>query len=178
MEEINESSQIEAPPPYEHAVSSGKTPLSPHEEARREMIVCCLGPDLAYFSQEQLDILARCSVDFLTPGESTDRVDDNLRIRDHQSWGGSSEDTSPDAMSCLRTLGRQTENVLETKNCCKVLLVISIASAMLSAVCAVLYRRTEASLWAIVLLFFLVLTSWSLIFRRKRKQIDQILNNI
>lgn len=143
------------------------------------MIVCCLGPDLAYFSQEQLDILARCSVDFLTPnGGGVDSVDGTMRIREHQSWGSSSEDTSPDAMSCLRTLGRQTENVLETKNCCKVLLVISIASAMLSAVCAVLYRRTEASLWAIVLLFFLVLTSWSLIFRRKRKQIDKILNNI
>ena len=143
------------------------------------MIVCCLGPDLAYFSQEQLDILARCSVDFLTPnGGGGDGVDGTMRIREHQSWGSSSEDTSPDAMSCLRTLGRQTENVLETKNCCKVLLVISIASAMLSAVCAVLYRRTEASLWAIVLLFFLVLTSWSLIFRRKRKQIDKILNNL
>ena len=143
------------------------------------MIVCCLGPDLAYFSQEQLDILARCSVDFLTPNRGGGGgVDGTLRIREHQSWGSSSEDTSPDAMSCLRTLGRQTENVLETKNCCKVLLVISIASAMLSAVCAVLYRRTEASLWAIVLLFFLVLTSWSLIFRRKRKQIDKILNNI
>ena len=55
---------------------------------------------------------------------------------------------------------------------------MSLASAMLSAVCAVLYQRTEATFWALLMLIFLILTSWSFIFRRKRKQIDSILNDL
>ena len=158
-------------------MSPGKCVLSRHEKARRGSIVCWLGAHLSHFSEEQLDILARCPVDFTSPGDDVLSPGD-ITIRPNQRWDYSEVGSAPDAMSCLRTLWIKTENVLEQENCCKVLLVMSLASAMLSAVCAVLYQRTEATFWALLMLIFLILTSWSFIFRRKRKQIDSILNDL
>jgi len=145
---------------------ASRAPLNREEEERKHQIAAQLGADLVYFSDGQLDILTR-------KGYLNNSYRPNLNL----SYDDVISNDNIDMMSCFKTLGRKLEHVLEQKNSFKFTLVLAIAFAIGSALCAVLYKRFLAVLCALLMLLFLVITSWAYIFKTKRQQMDYILGN-
>ena len=148
---------------------------------QRSQLIAHLGSHTASFTEDQLDLLARSLPSYhLTPSPSY-RLPPSPPYRPSRDMFFNdiiNEEENVDMMECFRSLGRGVENCFEKKNSCKMLFVISIALAILSALCGILLDRFVAVLLAITMLVSLIMTSWAFIFRLKRQQIDYVVQNV